>query len=80
MGHPDANGLYHVSSAPISKFDLLAGLNRRLQLGIQIVPDETVRCDRSLDSTRFRNAFGYAPPAWNTMLDELAAEIVKGAS
>lgn len=73
--HPDAHGLYHASSAPISKFDLLAGLNRRLRLGVTILPDDSVTCDRSLDSTRFRKALGYSPPSWDAMLDELAAEI-----
>jgi dTDP-4-dehydrorhamnose reductase len=75
---PDARGVYHVSSAPISKFDLLSGLNRRLNLRITIVRDDTVVCDRSLDSSQFRAAFGYAPPAWDAMLDELAADIMKG--
>jgi dTDP-4-dehydrorhamnose reductase len=76
--HPGAHGLYHASSAPISKFDLLSGLNRRLKLVINIVPDDAVVCDRSLDSTRFRKAFGYSPPSWDFMLDELAADIMKG--
>ena len=48
-------------------------------LGVTIVPDEAVACDRSLDSTRFRRDFGYEPPSWDAMLDELAA-IVKGAA
>jgi dTDP-4-dehydrorhamnose reductase len=74
-----AHGLYHASSAPISKFDLLTGLNRRLKLGVTIVPDDAVVCDRSLDSTRFRKAFGYSPPTWDFMLDELATEIMKGS-
>ena len=77
--HPAAHGLYHASSAPISKFDLLTRLNRRLNYGVTIVPDDTVVCDRSLDSTRFREAFGYAPPSWDAMLDELATDILKGA-
>jgi dTDP-4-dehydrorhamnose reductase len=76
--HPDAHGLYHASSAPISKFDLLSALNRRLRLGTSIVPDDAFKCDRSLDSTRFRTAFGYVPPTWDSMLDELAAELSKG--
>lgn len=76
--YPDAHGIYHVSSAPISKFDLLSSLNRRLRAVAEIVPDEAVRCDRSLDSTRFRRTFGYTPPTWDAMLDELAADIVKG--
>jgi dTDP-4-dehydrorhamnose reductase len=76
--HPDAHGLYHASSAPISKLDLLSALNRRLRLGTSIVPDDAFKCDRSLDSTRFRTAFGYVPPTWDSMLEELAAELSKG--
>lgn len=73
--HPRAEGLYHVSSAPISKLDLLTGLDRRLKRGVNIIPDDSVICDRSLDSSRFRAAFTYTPPAWDAMLDELAAEL-----
>jgi len=73
--HPDAAGLYHVSAAPISKFELLARLNDRLDLGIRIEPDDAVAIDRSLDSTQFRRDFGYTPPPWDAMLDELASEI-----
>ena len=72
---PKGAGLYHVSAAPISKFDLLSRLNDRLDLGIRIEPDEAVAVDRSLDSTRFRGEFGYAPPSWDDMLDELATDI-----
>jgi dTDP-4-dehydrorhamnose reductase len=78
--HPAAHGLYHASSAPISKFDLLTRLNQALGLGVTIVPDDSVICDRSLDSSRFRKAFGYAPPSWDLMLGELATEIMKGTS
>jgi dTDP-4-dehydrorhamnose reductase len=73
--HPDAHGVYHVSSAPISKFDLLTSLNTRLRTGTAITPDDSFQRDRSLDSTRFRAAFGYSPPSWDAMLDELAADI-----
>jgi dTDP-4-dehydrorhamnose reductase len=76
--HPDARGLYHASAAPIAKFDLLAGMESRLRTGTVITPDDSFHCDRSLDSTRFRAAFGYAPPTWDAMLDELATDILKG--
>ena len=75
--YPKAVGLYHVSAAPISKFDLLSRLNHRLSLDIRIEPDDTVVVDRSLDSQRFRRDFDYTPPSWDSMLDELAAEILK---
>jgi dTDP-4-dehydrorhamnose reductase len=73
--HPQAAGIYHVASTPISKFDLLSRLNRKLALGTQIIPDDEIVCDRSLDARRFKSAFGYTPPSWDAMLDEIAAEI-----
>ncbi len=73
-GHPGASGLYHVSSEPISKHDLLAKVNRALGLGITIEPDDSFRCDRSLDSGRFRAGFGYRPPPWDEMVAELRGE------
>lgn len=72
---PNAEGLYHVSSEPISKYDLLALVKRKLGIDVEIVPDDALRCDRSLDSRRFRAEFRYAPPAWETMIDELTASI-----
>jgi len=72
---PPAEGLYHVSSAPISKYDLLREINRALCLDITIGADDTFRCDRSLDSTRFRREFGYQPPSWREMVAELVRDI-----
>jgi dTDP-4-dehydrorhamnose reductase len=71
---PSAHGLYHVSAEAITKFDLLHKINRTLRLGITIEPDDTFRCDRSLDSTRFRSEFGYAPPSWAEMVEELTKD------
>lgn len=72
---PRAHGIYHVSSAPISKYELLLLVKRKLGLKVEIVPDDAFRCDRSLDSSRFRGEFGYTPPSWDNMIDELAASI-----
>ena len=77
--HPQASGLYHVSAAPISKYDLLVKLRERLQAAVEIVPADEPRIDRSLDSRRFRRVFAYEPPSWDQMLDELAGEIRKAA-
>jgi dTDP-4-dehydrorhamnose reductase len=78
--HPQASGLYHVAAEPISKLDLLAKLRERLGLGIEIVPADEPRIDRSLDGTRFRRVFGYTAPSWDAMLDELAADIHRKAA
>jgi dTDP-4-dehydrorhamnose reductase len=73
-----APGVYHVSSEPISKFDLLCLIKDALGLAIDIVPYDEFRCDRSLDSTRFRAELGYHPPPWRVMVDELAGQICRG--
>jgi dTDP-4-dehydrorhamnose reductase len=64
LPRPDLRGLYHVSAAPIDKFSLLGLVAERYGHQIGITPDERVVIDRSLDSSRFRAATGYAPPAW----------------
>jgi dTDP-4-dehydrorhamnose reductase len=70
------HGVWHVASAPISKYDLLMDLARKLgRRDIDIVPDEDFACDRSLSADRFLHETGYAPPSWDAMLTELAAEI-----
>lgn len=74
-GFAGASGMYHLSAAAISKFDLLIALRDRLGLSLQIVPEDAPRIDRSLDSTRFRAEFSYSPPPWGQMLDELAEDI-----
>ena len=75
VDYPEAGGLYHVSAEPISKFDLLSSVKNRLKLPTEIEPDEDFICDRSLDSTKFRQAFDYSPPSWKDMVDELCEDI-----
>jgi dTDP-4-dehydrorhamnose reductase len=68
---PDLSGVYHISSDPISKYDLLMTANKAFGRDLTILPDEDFVCDRSLDSTRFRGMTGYRPPTWAEMIDEL---------
>ena len=68
----DLSGVYHVSSEPISKYDLLNLAKYAFRRDITILPDENFRCDRSLISTRFRQVTGYTPPSWPDMIHELA--------
>jgi dTDP-4-dehydrorhamnose reductase len=65
-------GVYHVSSAAINKHDLLCLIRDKLRLSVDIVADDEFKCDRSLDSTRFRQIYGYTPPSWDGMIAELA--------
>jgi len=72
--HPNLSGTYHVSSEPISKFKLLTLINRAMGLNIEIEEYPDFRCDRSLDSTRYRKETGFTPPSWEIMVDELARD------
>lgn len=71
--HPDAHGVWHVSSAPIDKFRLLNLIKKHYAVDTEIMPDDEFRCDRSLDSTRFRERFAYEPPSWESMIAEMSA-------
>jgi len=67
----DMNGLYHLSSEKISKHDLLNLINRIYRLNIHIIPDINFRCDRSLDSAKYRQHTNFVPPSWEEMTEEM---------
>jgi len=64
LPRPDLKGVYHVGADPISKYDLLTIIKDTYGLPVSIEVDTAVVIDRSLDSSRFRKASGYAPPSW----------------
>lgn len=72
--HPGLDGLYHVASTPISKYDLLCAVREAFSVQVEIRPDNQVQIDRSLDGGRFRQATGLQPPPWTEMIRELAAD------
>jgi len=72
VDHQNARGVFHVSSSPIDKYSLLMLFRKYLSPDVEVVSDARLVIDRSLDSTRFRNEFGYQPPTWEAMVKELA--------
>ncbi|CRM56020.1 dTDP-4-dehydrorhamnose reductase [Pseudomonas sp. 31 R 17] len=72
--NPQLFGLYHVSAEPIDKFTLLNEIAKIYEKKIDIVPDDHLAIDRSLDSTRFRQAVGYVPPAWPDLIQFMRAQ------
>jgi len=67
---PEKNlqGLYHVAAKPVAKFDLLNMIAEVYGKAINIVPDEDLVIDRSLDATRFELATGYIAPEWPELI------------
>lgn len=66
--------VYHVSSDPISKHDLLLLAREAFGVSTTIIPTDTPAIDRSLDSARFRQEMSYIPPSWESMIHEMATD------
>jgi dTDP-4-dehydrorhamnose reductase len=64
----DLSGVYHVAAQPISKSDLLKLIASVYGKSIEIVPDDRLVIDRSLNADRFREATGYVAPAWPALI------------
>jgi len=72
--HRGLTGMRHVASEPISKFDLLQLLKDAYGLEVEIVPDDEVVSDRSLDGTRFEQETRLRTKTWPEMAAALAAD------
>jgi dTDP-4-dehydrorhamnose reductase len=72
--HPQMSGLYHVSAEPIDKYSLLVMLKETMGRDYEIVPDPSVRVNRTLDSDRFRSETRIEIPGWDRMLHEYLGE------
>jgi len=57
-----------------SKYELLVKIRDALEFPIEIEPADEPRIDRSLDSSRLRDAIGWTAPNWDEMVAELARE------
>lgn len=68
---PDLFGVYHVAARPISKCNLLRLIAKVYGSSVEIVPDDGIVIDRSLNSDRFRAATGYVPPEWPELIDTM---------
>ena len=68
LPRPELSGLYHVSATPISKLDLLRLIADVYGKDIEIVADNSLTIDRSLNSERFTEATGYVAPDWPELI------------
>lgn len=67
----DLSGVYHVAAQPISKYDLLKLIADVYGKSIEIVPDDGLVIDRSLNADRFRDATGYVAPDWRSLIKSM---------
>ncbi|MDX8405221.1 MAG: sugar nucleotide-binding protein, partial [Mariprofundus sp.] len=74
--YPKLSGVRHVSSTPITKYNLLSKLINLLNItNLNLVPYDDFVADRSLKSDLFYQETGYNPPSWDEMLSEQAVQI-----
>ena len=69
--HPDLSGLWHVASEPIDKHRLLQLVGEAYGWSGEIVPDDTVVIDRSMNADRLRQEIGYAAPPWPELVKRM---------
>jgi dTDP-4-dehydrorhamnose reductase len=67
-------GMFHVSSQPISKLDIINKLNELLNLDINVTSDSKVQINRSLNSDKFRLATNLTPNNWDQMLSDFCKD------
>ena len=67
----ELHGLYHVSAKAINKFDLLQLLAKAYGKNIEIIPSANLVIDRSLNSSRFKDATGYLSGEWSTLVQRM---------
>ena len=67
-------GMFHISSQPISKLEIINKLNKLLNLQIAVTPDSSMQINRSLNSERFQRTTGLTPNTWDQMLSEFCKD------
>jgi dTDP-4-dehydrorhamnose reductase len=72
--HRGLRGVYQVASQPLSKLELLRRVRDALGLQVELVPDDSVAIDRSLDGSHFRVATSIEVPSWDEMISDFAAD------
>ena len=68
---PNMKGIFHIASAPCSKFDLLSMIKMEYKLDINIEPDVSINLNRTLNADMIKGITGYSPPSWGEMLHSL---------
>lgn len=74
LEHRELTGLYHIASDPIDKYSLLEMINQEMDLCIDIQKVPGMKCNRSLNGSKFNKETGFSPLDWPAMVKELVHE------
>jgi len=64
LPYPKLEGLYNLAAAPISKFDLLQLIAEIYNTNVTVIPDNSMKINRSLNASIFNAKTHYTPPSW----------------
>ena len=65
------SGLFNVAANPINKYDLLQLIAKVYVKEIEIIPEDSLVIDRSLNGERFHRATGYNAPSWPELVQSM---------
>lgn len=65
------SGVYHISSDAISKFDLLELIRKIYGLRTEIMPNQEMSINRSLDGSHFTQVTSYQCPNWEQLVNNM---------
>ena len=69
--NPMKNGLFNLSSNPISKYELLKKINKIYNKEVLIERFDDFNNNKTLNSDLFKNDFGYIVKSWDQMIFEM---------
>ena len=67
----EMKGLYNIGAPAISKYALLELIADVYQKSINVIKQDSVVVNRSLDSTKFFKESGYKLPSWREMIEAM---------
>lgn len=70
--YPELNGIFQLSSEPISKYDLLVLAKKYFGIDVEIEKFSEYQSDKSLVCNKYKKATGFIAPTWDEMMRGLA--------
>ena len=67
----EMKGLYNIGAPAISKYALLELIADVYQKSINVIKEDSIEVNRSLDSTKFFKESGYKLPSWREMIEAM---------
>ncbi len=71
---PNLEGVFQLSSDPISKYDLLCLAKEYFKVDVEIEKFENFSSDKTLVCDKYKSATGFKPASWRDMMKEISLD------